>query len=85
MLRQSTAYFAGLAMNLEGYLKEDGGLWFASYIENMPEGYGWPMWALLQNAAIITKDRRFTEYAPAVHTLRDTALVRAIWLLRAGR
>ncbi|MCP4559928.1 MAG: hypothetical protein GY837_05320 [Bosea sp.] len=63
MLRQSTAYFAGLAMNLEGYLKEDGGLWFASYIENMPEGYGWPMWALLQNAAIITKDRRFTEYA----------------------
>lgn len=63
MLRQSTAYFGGLAMNLEGYLKENGGLWFASYIENMPEGYGWPMWALLQNAAIITKDRRFTEYA----------------------
>lgn len=63
MLRQSTAYFASIAMNLESYLKEDGGLWFAKYIENMPEGYGWPMWALLQNSAIITKDRRFTEYA----------------------
>lgn len=27
-----------------------------------PEGYGRLMWDLLQNAAIITKDRRFAEY-----------------------
>lgn len=79
MLRQSTAYFASLAMNLEGYLKEDGGLWFASYMENMPEGYGWPMWALLQNAAIITKDRRFTEYAR-----RFTPFVTARWCEQYG-
>ncbi len=79
MLRQSTAYFGGLAMNLEGYIKEDGGLWFASYIENMPEGYGWPMWALLQNAAIITKDRRFTEYAR-----RFTPFITARWCEQYG-
>lgn len=79
MLRQSTAYFGGLAMNLEGYLKEDGGLWFASYVENMPEGYGWPMWALLQNAALITKDRRFTEYAR-----RFTPFVKQRWCDQYG-
>ena len=65
MLRQSTAYFASIAMNMESYLKEDGGLWFSQYVENMPEGYEWAMWALLQNAATITKDRRFTEMRDA--------------------
>lgn len=79
MLRQSMAYFGSLAMNLEGYLKEDGGLWFASYIENMPEGYGWPMWAMLQNAAVITKDRRFTEYAR-----RFTPFVKQRWCAQYG-
>ena len=50
-------------MNMEFYLKEDGGLWFSQYAENMPEGYGWAMWALSQNAATIAKFRCFTEYA----------------------
>ena len=66
MLSDSIAYFASIAMNLEGYLKEDGDLSFAYYFETMPEGYRWPMWALLQNAALITKDRRFTEYASRI-------------------
>jgi hypothetical protein len=74
MLRLSTAYFASIAMNMESYLKEDGGLWFSQYVENMPEGYEWAMWALLQNAATITKDRRFTEYAR-----RQTPFVAKLW------
>jgi hypothetical protein len=63
LLRQSSAYFASLGMALEGYLKQDGTLWFSYYGENMPDGYGWPIFALLQNAGIIMKDQRFTEYA----------------------
>lgn len=63
MLSDATAYFASIAMNLEGYITEDGDLSFAHYFEKMPDGYRWPMWTLLQNAAMITKDRRFSVYA----------------------
>ena len=50
-------------MQLDSYTKPDGDLQFSQYIETMPLGYRWPMWALLQNAGLITKDRRFADAA----------------------
>jgi len=63
MLQTSLKYFASLAMQMEAYTSPDGDLQFSQYIEKMPDGYRWPMWALLQNAGLITKDRRFSDVA----------------------
>ncbi|NIX76814.1 hypothetical protein [Microvirga terricola] len=63
MLQTSLRYLASLAMQMESYTKPDGDLLFAQYVEDLPAGYRWPMWALLQHAATITKDRRFAEVA----------------------
>lgn len=63
MLQTSLKYFASLAMQMESYTSSDGDLQFSQYIEKMPDGYRWPMWALIQNAGLITKDRRFSDVA----------------------
>src|SRR5262249_7264299 len=63
MLQKSLQYLAGLAMQMDSYTTPDGDLYFAQYIEKMPEQYYWSMWALVQNAGIITKDRRFSRVA----------------------
>ena len=63
MLQTSFKYFASLAMQMEAYTSPDGDLQFSQYIEKMPDGYRWPMWALVQNASLITKDRRFSDVA----------------------
>lgn len=63
MLQTSLKYFASLAMQMEAYTSSDGDLQFSQYIEKMPDGYRWPMWALVQNAGLITKDRRFSDVA----------------------
>ncbi|WFU35756.1 D-glucuronyl C5-epimerase family protein [Bradyrhizobium brasilense] len=63
MLRVSFRYLASLAMQLDLYTTANGDLRFSMYGGSMPDGYRWPMWAMLQEAAIITKDRRFTEAA----------------------
>ncbi|MCG2643574.1 MULTISPECIES: D-glucuronyl C5-epimerase family protein [Bradyrhizobium] len=63
MLRISARYFASLSMQLDLYTAPDGDLRFSMYGGTMPDGYRWPMWAMLQAAGIISKDRRFTEAA----------------------
>jgi len=66
MLRIAYRQMASLAMALEYYRQSNGNLYFAYYIEEMPEHYKWQVWSALQVLALVAKDSRFSEAAKAM-------------------
>lgn len=66
MLRVAFRQMASLAMALEYYRQKDGNLYFAYYIEELPEHYKWQVWSNLQVLALVAKDSRFSEAAKAM-------------------
>ncbi|HNI68400.1 MAG TPA: D-glucuronyl C5-epimerase family protein [Nitrospira sp.] len=66
MLRIAYRQMASLAMAMEYYREKNGNLYFAYYIEEMPEHYKWQVWSALQILALVAKEQRFADAAQAL-------------------